>query len=137
VTFPVVGGLRALELGTPGPMRERLNGLVMSGAKRATAGTTDQYEDNEYEYVGERLALVDDDLARIGVVEVTATTLTTFAEVPWSFARAEGEGDESLEEWRQGHRQFWGAEGAAVTDDMGVYLIYFTLVYPDGSTDSP
>lgn len=137
MTFPIVGGLRALELGTPGPMRERLNGLVMSGAKRATAGTTDQYEDNEYEYVGERLALVDDDLARIGVVEVTATTLTTFAEVPWSFARAEGEGDESLEEWRQGHRQFWSAEGVPVTDDMSVFLIYFTLVDPGGSTDSP
>jgi len=50
--FPVIGGLRALELGTPGPMRERLNGLVLAGTKRATAGTLEEYEDNELEEVG-------------------------------------------------------------------------------------
>jgi len=128
VTFPVVDGLRVLELGTPGEMRARLNALVLGGRKRATAGTTDEYDTNAYEQVGERLALVDDNLRRIGVVEVTATALTTFVDVPWSFAQAEGEGDRSIEEWREGHRRFWSAEGVDVTDDLAVFLIYFSLV---------
>ena len=102
--FPVVDGLRTLELGTPGSIREWLNGLVLEGEKRATAGTTDDYEDNEKEYVGERLALVNDDLVKVGIVEVTGVVETTFGEVPWSFAQAEGEGDTSIEEWRAGHR---------------------------------
>ncbi len=134
--FPVVDGLRALELGTPGPMRERLNALVLAGAKRATATTTDDYEDNDYEYVGERLALVDNDLEGLAVVQVTNTRLTTFAEVPWSFAQAEGEGDESLEEWRSGHYGFWSAAGVVVVDDMLVFLIYFTLEHTFGADAS-
>jgi len=132
VKFPVVDGLRVLELGTPGAMRERLNALVLAGIKRATAGTTDEYDDNEYEYVGERLALVDDDLRAIAVVRVTATDLTTFGAVPWSFAQAEGEGDESLEEWRRGHCGFWSDQGVEVSDDTPVYLMYFQL--EDGSS---
>lgn len=128
--FPVIGGLRALELGTPGPMRERLNGLVLAGTKRATAGTLEEYEDNELEEVGERLVLVGDHLNRIAVVEVTETSLTTFAAVPHSLAEAEGEGDISMETWRETHRQFWEAEGLVVTDDMPVFLVYFRLITP-------
>jgi uncharacterized protein YhfF len=44
VTFPVVDGLRALELGVPGEMRRRLVDLVVSGRKRATAGLVIEYE---------------------------------------------------------------------------------------------
>jgi uncharacterized protein YhfF len=140
VKFPVVNGLRALELGTPGPMRARLNDLVLAGAKRATAGTLDDYEDNECEFVGEHLALVSDDLEMVGEVEVTATATATFGTVPWSFAAAEGEGDESIEQWRSGHRAFWQAQGIAVSDDTPVWLIYFRLVKPlrrDGAPPGP
>ena len=126
--FPVVDGLRTLELGTPGAMREWLNGLVLEGKKQATAGTTDDYDDNEMEFVGERLALVNDNLERVGTVEVTRVHETSFDQVPWSFAQAEGEGDASIEEWRAGHRRFWGGEGVNVTDDMPVFLVYFKLV---------
>jgi uncharacterized protein YhfF len=126
--FPVVKGLRAMELGSPGPVRERLNGLVLSGPKTATAGTLDDYEDEPYEFVGERLALVDDDLRPVGVVEVTDTVLTTFGAVPWSFARAENEGDASIEEWREGHRRFWEGTGVAVTEELPIILIHFRPV---------
>jgi uncharacterized protein YhfF len=128
--FPAIDGLRALELGSAGPVRRRLNELVLAGLKRATAATLDEYDENEFEHVGEHLALVDDDLRRIGVVEVTRTVLTTFAKVPWSFAARENEGDASIAQWRAGHRAFWEAEGVAVRDDMPVFLIYFELVEP-------
>jgi uncharacterized protein YhfF len=133
--FPEIDGLRALELGTPGPMRQRLNALVLEGRKRATAGTLDEYEDNEKEFVGELLALVDDDLARVATVRVTDTREVVFGDVPWSFAQAEGEGHESIEEWREGHRRYWSNEGVLVSDSIPLFLLYIELVEDSTTTD--
>ena len=44
MTWPRVDGMRSLELGSPGEMRARLNGLVVEGRKRATAGLVEEYE---------------------------------------------------------------------------------------------
>jgi uncharacterized protein YhfF len=130
MAFPKVDGLRSLEVGTPGAMRERLNRLILDGRKRATAGLLLEYvrENEELETVGERLALVDDDTRRIATVVVTETATVPFIEVPWRFAQAEGEGDESLEEWREGHRRFWSAEGEVIDDQTPVNLIWFELL---------
>ena len=134
MTFPVVDGLRALEIGVPGPMRVRLNRLILDGRKRATAGLLLDYlrEDEELESAGERLALVDDDTKRIAVVEVVSVVTVPFGEVPWKFAEAEGEGDETLEQWRDGHRRFWISQGDVVDDLTPVVLIWFDLVDTHG-----
>lgn len=128
--WPRVDGMRALELGTPGSMRAWLNGLVLEGRKRATAGLEAEYtaEGEPLEHVGEHLALLDDDGRRVGTVEVTAVDIVRFAEVPWEFAAAEGEGDADLEEWRAGHRRFWAEAGTPVDDDTRVALLRFELV---------
>ena len=130
MAFPVINGLRALEIGTPGEMRQRLNGLILDGLKRATAGLHADYEreGEPLERVGERLVLVDDDGRRAGVVVVTRVETTTFAAVPWEFAQAESEGDRSIEEWRWGHLKFWTSVGERVTDDTAVVLVWFALV---------
>lgn len=130
MTWPRVDGLRALELGTPGEMRARLNALVLEGRKRATAGRLAEYDEEgeALEHAGERLALVDDSGARIATVEVTSVETVRFADVPWDFAAAEGEGDRDLEEWRAGHRRFWAGAGTPVTDDTQVVLVRFELV---------
>jgi uncharacterized protein YhfF len=44
MSFPVVSGLRSLELGSPGASRQRLTALVLEGRKRATAGLVAEYE---------------------------------------------------------------------------------------------
>ena len=67
-------------------------------------------------------------MRRVGVVEVTDTTLTTFGRVPWSFVQAENEGDESIEEWRDGHRRFWRSEDIDVIDETPVFLVCFKLI---------
>jgi uncharacterized protein YhfF len=128
--FPIVDGLRTLEIGTPGAMRQRLNQLILDGQKRATAGLLIEYvkENEELELEGELLALVDDDTQRIATVVVVEVETVPFIEVPWKFAQAEGEGDESLEEWREGHRRFWSAEGDTVDDRTPVVLIWFEVV---------
>ena len=128
--FPIVDGLRTLEIGTPGSMRQRLNQLILDGKKRATAELLMEYvrENEELETEGELLALVDDDTQRIATVVVKEVETVPFIEVPWKFAQAEGEGDESLEEWREGHRRVWSAEGDAVEDQTPVVLICFEVV---------
>ena len=75
-----------------------------------------------------RLAVVNDNLEKVGTVEVTGVVETTFGDVAWSFAQAEGEGDTSIEEWRAGHRRFWSNVGVNVTDEMPVFLVFFKLV---------
>lgn len=111
-------------------MRDRLNELVLARKKRATAGLVQEYEEEPFEQPGERLVLVDDHVHRVGVIEVTDTTLTTFGSVPWSFAQAENEGDISIEQWREGHRRFWRSEGIDVTNETPVFLVYFKLIEP-------
>ena len=133
--WPRIGGLRALALGTPGELRTRLNTLVLSGVKTATAGLVQEYDDEneELEYVGERLVLVDDNDRFVAVVEVTGVEVVRFADVPWDFARAEGEGDRSIEEWREGHGAYWARQGTPVTDDTRIVCLRFRLVSTEGS----
>ncbi|TDB75366.1 ASCH domain-containing protein [Micromonospora sp. KC723] len=128
--WPRIGGLRALALGTPGELRARLNTLVLAGVKTATAGLLTEYaeEREELEHVGERLALVDDHDRLVGVVEVTGIEIVGFADVGWEFARAEGEGDRSIGEWREGHAAYWARIGTPVADDTAVVCLRFRLV---------
>ncbi|MEU4639695.1 ASCH domain-containing protein [Micromonospora sp. NPDC023814] len=128
--WPRIGELRTLALGTPGDLRTRLNTLVLGGVKTATAGLLTEYaeEGEDLERVGERLALVDDEDSLVGVVEVTGVEVVRFAEVTWDFARSEGEGDRSIEEWREGHAAYWARVGTPVTDDSEVVCIRFRLV---------
>ncbi len=58
-----IDGRRTVEFGTVGEMRHRLVGLVVAGAKVATAGLLEQdyqQETEPLEHVGEELAVVDD-----------------------------------------------------------------------------
>lgn len=113
-------------------MRRRLNQLILDGHKRATAGLLLEYvrQNEELEVVGERLVLVDDETKRVATVAVTHIETVPFIEVPWKFAQAEGEGDKSLDEWREGHRRFWSDEGDIIEDHTPVVLIWFELVTP-------
>ncbi|MEP7053668.1 MAG: ASCH domain-containing protein [Actinomycetota bacterium] len=128
--WPRVEGMRAMELGTPGAMRDRLNALVLAGTKRATALRVQDYADDgeEMERVAERLALLDDDGARLATLEVTAVDVRRFGDVPWELAEAEGEGFTDIEDWRVRHRDFWNQHGAPVTDDTGIACIWFRVL---------
>jgi uncharacterized protein YhfF len=128
--FPIVNGRRSLEIGTPGEMRQRLNALIVRGEKRATAGLVHFYaaENEMIETVDELLSLVDDEMAPIATVRVVRVEVMSFIDVPFTFAQAESEGDETIEEWRDGHRRFWTGEGEVIEDQTPVVLIWFELV---------
>lgn len=123
--------MRGFELGAKGEMQDRLNSLVLAGDKRATAGLwNEDYvgEDEAIDEVGERQALLDDDGKLIAILEVTRVEQVRFADVSWEFAQAEGEGFTSIDDWRDGHREFWTGEGIEVDDDTPVVCMWFEVV---------
>lgn len=129
--WPRLDGLRTLELGSSGEMRTRLNGLVLERMKRATCGLLDEYqsEDEEIETPGEVLVLIDDSGAEVGRVVITEVRQCSFGEVTWEMAAREGEGDENLREWREGHQRFWlQAENRVVMDETPVVWLAFELL---------
>lgn len=112
-------------------MRVRLNRLVLAGRKRATAGLWSidyEADDEPIDEVGERQVLLGDHDDQIAVVEIDRVETYRFADVPWDFADAEGEGFTSAAHWRDGHRSYYEREGIAVTDDDLVVCVWFTIV---------
>lgn len=130
--WPRVDGLRAMELGTPGELRQWLNDLVLSGRKHATAGLLEhdyEAESEELEHVGERLALLDDHGMKLAELEVTAAEVVPLREVAWPFAEAEGESFRSVAHWREAHTRYWAEQGNPVDDDTPVVCLWFRLVH--------
>jgi len=123
-------GLRTLELGTPGELRQELVGLVLSGPKRATAGLLSDYEieGEALETPGECLVLVGDDGRRVGLVEITEVDIVPFAEVTDDFAQAEGEGFAGHLDWATAHRAFWERIGRRIDDRTPVVCLRFKLL---------
>jgi uncharacterized protein YhfF len=117
--------LSRMEFGFPGPLRDRLVTAILSGAKTATTGLVLEYErENEpLPKVGQLLAVVDSADQRVAAIELTQVRVIRLAEVDLQHALDEGEGDESVTEWRAGHEKLWhSAEMRAELDDP-----YFTV----------
>ncbi len=130
MAFLRINGLRSIEFGTPGPMRIRLNDFIINGNKRATAGLLkeDYMDEGEViEFVGERLAILDNDKKQIGIIKVTKVEVLGFKDVPTELALAEGEGDLSGDDFRQSHSKFWNSVGVEVKPETKVVTVYFDL----------
>ena len=113
-------------------LRRELVEAVLRGDKIATAGLADQFAPNTFEplpVAGDRWALLGFDDEPIGVVETTAVNVVRAADVDLEFARAEGEGFESVADWRAAHERFWSDR--QITDDTPILCEYFRLVSED------
>ncbi|MFC9863796.1 MULTISPECIES: ASCH domain-containing protein [unclassified Streptomyces] len=101
--------LKPLLLGFPGPLRDTLVAAVLSGEKVSTSGLLAEYEAEKEELppVGERSALIDSQGREVAVVEVTGVRVLPLGEVGLQHALDEGEGYESVAEWRLEHERFW------------------------------
>ena len=130
MAFLRVNGLRSIEFGTPGAMRDRLNDLIINGNKRATAGLLkEDYfdEGEEIEFVGERLAILDNYQKQIGIIKVIRVEVMEFKDVPTEFALAEAEGDLSGDDFRRSHSKFWNSVGVDVKPETKVVTVYSDL----------
>ena len=94
-----------LEIGYAGTeLRRRSVEAVLRGEKTTTSGLA---EEEEPVHAGQRLALLDFDDEPIAIVEVLEARILPAGELDLPFVRDEGEGFESLEEWREAHERFF------------------------------
>jgi uncharacterized protein YhfF len=129
--WPRVDGKRAFGFGRPGEMRARLTGAALRGEKIATGALLEQEYVNEHELVetpGEVQVLLGNGDTVVAIVEVTRVETFRFSDVPWEFARDEGEGFTSIEHWRSGHRGYYEAEGIEVADDSMFVCVWFRVI---------
>jgi uncharacterized protein YhfF len=119
-----------MELGYPGtPLRRALVDAVLRDEKTSTSSLRVEYEPYAEEplpRVGERLLLLDYDDRPVAIIETTEVRVVPVAEVDLDFARDEGEGFETVTEWRAAHERFW--TGHQIDDDTLVVAQRFRLI---------
>lgn len=107
--------------------------LVLAGVKTATSSARRDYaEDGEGLPEEGELSIITDGAGHPrALIQTTGVRTVAFDQVDAAHARAEGEGDLSVANWRQVHRTFFeqSADGAPVTDDMPVVLEEFKVLY--------
>jgi uncharacterized protein YhfF len=132
---PPTRALDVFAFGFGAEMASQLAHQVTCGTKRATAGwlTALERQGATIPTPG-LLSLVTDGF---GVARCVIRTLETdrarLAEVSAEFAQLEGEGDLTLEDWRDGHRWFFEAEaerlGLVFTPDEWLLLERFEVIH--------
>ena len=104
-------------------LRRRLVEAVLAGRKMATAGLAESGEPEDRP--GKRYALFGYDDEPVGVVEVTEARVISASEIDEEFARDEGEGFETVEEWRLAHERFFEQP---IEPDTLIEAVRFRLV---------
>jgi uncharacterized protein YhfF len=108
--------------------------LGRTGSKRAGTGLLWAYEAEaeELPQVGDIEIVVDHNYEPVLVTRVTTVEVVPFNEVTAGYAAIEGEGDGSLDYWREGHWNFLSRECARIgrepRDDMAVVCSVFELL---------
>lgn len=116
--------LPPFELGYPRTeLRRKLVAAVLAGAKTATAGLAEP--DEVPPEPGTRYVLHDFDDEPVAVVEVSAARILPAAEIDAQFARDEGEGFTSVEDWHAAHESFFER---AIDPDTRITAIRFRVV---------
>ena len=80
---------------------------MLRGEKTATAGLHGVFEDDPTPDVGDRFVVEDAERRPRAIVEVTQVRVLPAAEIDLQFARDEGEGFESVEQWHEAHERFF------------------------------
>jgi len=103
----------------PGPLRDRLVGAILAGAKTSTSSLLADYERDGQPLpeVGERSVVMDSGDRPVAVIEVTEVRVVRLGDVDLRHAIDEGEGYESVSAWRAGHEDFW--HSAEVRAELG------------------
>ena len=119
------------EFGFPGPLRDTLVAAILTGAKTSTTGI---YEEcvrtgETLTAVGERSYVIDSAGERVAVIETTEVVVRRMSDVDLAFAIEEGEGFETVAQWRDAHVRFFESpELAAILGDPPVVVDDDTLV---------
>ncbi len=113
-----------------------LGQLVASGTKTGTCSALWEWqaEGSPIPKAGLISIVLDGAGKPICIIETTEVTLRRFNTVDADFARAEGEGDLSLDYWRNAHKNFFSRTlpkvGREFSEDMPLVCERFKLIYP-------
>jgi uncharacterized protein YhfF len=114
--------MRKAEFGFPRTeLRRQLVDAILRGEKTATAGLlVDLERENEALAVpGERQVVIDAEDRPVAVIEITGVAVRRMADVDVAFARDEGEGFETVQDWREAHERFFGGYIDEIRADLG------------------
>ena len=123
--------LETFSFGDSPGLADELLGLVLSGAKRATCWAESQGLLSAE--VGKMMVVLDGQGVPRAVVKTVELTKRRFDEVDDAFAYDEGEGDRSLQYWREAHTRYFTRLGR-YAPDMMLWCERFELVGRIGET---
>ena len=127
------------EFAYPGPLRDELVAAILRGEKTSTTGLVEEYlrEGTAFESPGTRELGVDSEGRGVAVIETTEAVVRRLADVDLAFAIDEGEGFETVAEWRAAHVRFFtspelvadlGDPPVPIDDDTAVLCTRFRVV---------
>jgi uncharacterized protein YhfF len=116
-------------------MADELGTLIAQGIKTGTCSALWEWdaEGNPTPQAGLITIALDGRGEPLCIVETTEVTIRKYNKVAADFARAEGEGDLSLEYWRQAHRNFFSRTlpkiGREFSEEMPLVCERFRAIY--------
>lgn len=133
ITIPA-GRLRVDGYGDSPELSEELLALIRSGPKRAGTGLlwAMEHDGDEMPEVGDVEIVVDHEHRPALLTRIVSVDVVPYNAVTAQYAAIEGEGDGSLEYWRDGHWRFFSRECARIgrepSQDMPVVCSVFELL---------
>lgn len=118
-------GLPTFSFGDSPALADELAALVLAGLKTATCGHADT--DEPAFPVGALSVMIDGAGRPRAVIETVEVTRRRFREVDAAFAHDEGEGDRTLQFWREAHRAYFTRAGV-FAEDMPLWCERFRVV---------
>lgn len=116
-------------------MADELGTLIAQGMKTGTCSSVWEWEaeGNPIPGVGLITIVLDGRGEPLCIVETVEVTIRKYNQVDADFARAEGEGDQSLEYWREAHKKFFSRSlakiGMEFSEDMPLVCERFRMIY--------
>ena len=129
------GAYVAEQFGDSPEMANELGALIASGVKTATCSALWEWEaeGKPIPEAGLKTIVLDGEDTPLCIIETTEVEILPYNEVSAAFAREEGEGDLSLEYWREAHWRFFSRTlpkiGREAAPDMPLICERFRLLY--------
>ena len=127
--------------GDSAELADELLGLVLAGAKRATAALVADFaaQDDPLPRIRSHWIACDGRGVPRAVLRSVELRIGPFRSVDAAFAHDEAEGDRSLASWVEGHRGYWqrvcAARGEEFSEDADVVFERFRVVWPPEHAD--
>jgi len=127
--------IKSDKFGDSPELADKLLALVLSGVKTATCSSVWEWESDgeEIPKVGMLSLILDGANNPKCIIETIEITIRNYSEVDEVFASEEGEGDRSLDYWREAHKGYFSRVlpkiGREFSEDMPLVCERFIVIY--------